>query len=428
MVRWSVVRPYNFSEYELTLHHHAVLPIKCTGKEIFPNMSIIPAQGRLVLSKPEYPFFNLSSGWYCARVTPRDERCPIDGCQVISSRAVHLSEPEEWTCSEGVNENGECVEGSALGLSLLVVGCVVGALVTGVTVAWGLLHLWPSLSQFFSTTHYSPVPLRTGAKASRGQKQVVLLVWTPQGPYGVQFMPIIAAFKTVLRTYGNCEVYDYLELSSLPEKHQLQLLSAPTTWLDSILANHSIKVIIVATEGAWEHQVEWSQVTPTPSKKGDLTSTPGNAHDQILFPYLLRRLHEQTDLAGDYSRVFHVRFSDVSPASVELTHVVSLKRYKIPEHLKSLATSVHGGGALTTFEDPKDDQLAELRAALSLHPNFRGHMDPKDDPQWLPLVENGHSTIPDVAINCVRVSEGSKSVTPSVDSSPVANGSVREIR
>lgn len=45
-VRWTVGEQYNFSSYDLTLHHHPSLRINCTGTAIYPNMSIIP-QNRL---------------------------------------------------------------------------------------------------------------------------------------------------------------------------------------------------------------------------------------------------------------------------------------------------------------------------------------------------------------------------------------------
>lgn len=65
----------------------------------------------------------------------------------------NISEPVGWKCDEeedSGNKNG-------LGPILLVVGCVVGAIVTGITVAWAILHTWPSLTQMFtSATHYSP--------------------------------------------------------------------------------------------------------------------------------------------------------------------------------------------------------------------------------------------------------------------------------
>lgn len=365
-VRWTVAAQYNFSSYDLTLHHHPSLRINCTGTAIYPNMSIIP-QNRLEVRQSQYTFHNLSSGWYCARVTPLDDRCPLDGCPVVSSPAQLLIEPTDWECKD---KDG-CDGSNGIGLTLLVVGCIVGAVVTGVTLAWAILHTWPSLTQVFnSATHYSPVPIRSSVNKSMGpRKQVVLLVWTPQGPHGAKFGPIMAAFKTLLRTYGHCEVYDYLELSSLPERQQLHLLASPSTWLDSILAQHSIKIIIVATEGAWQRQVEWKQ-SDADLHKGNvsLLSTPHNSLDQLLFPYILRRLHDQPDLAGDYSRLFHIRFSEVSSSAVELGNVVSWKRYKIPQHLRSLALSLHGGAATSAFEEPSEEQLKDLQAALSAHP------------------------------------------------------------
>ncbi|KAK8379485.1 hypothetical protein O3P69_019415 [Scylla paramamosain] len=370
-VRWTVGEQYNFSSYDLTLHHHPSLRINCTGTTIYPNMSIIP-QNRLRVTESLYTFYNLSRGWYCARVTPVDDRCPLDGCPVVSSPANLLIDPTDWEC-----ENKECGNKSGLGLTLLVVGCVVGAVVTGVTVAWAILHTWPSITQVFtSATQYSPVPIRSSLHKSGGlRKQVVLLVWTAQGPHGAKFAPIIAAFKTLLRTYGHCEVYDYLELSSLPERQQLHLLASPTTWLDSLLAQHSIKIIIVATEGAWQRQVEWKQQDSSMHKGSvSLLSTPHNTLDQLLFPYLLRRLHDQPDLAGDYSRLFHIRFSEVSHSAVELSNVVSWKRYKIPEHIRSLTVSLHGSTAASAFEEPSEDQLSDLQAALSAHPQHCSHV------------------------------------------------------
>ena len=65
---------------------------------------------------------------------------------------------------------------------------------------------------------------------------------------------------------------------------------------------------MVASEGAWQRQLEWKE-PDAGLQKGhvSLLSTPNNALDQLLLPYLLRRLHDQPDLAGDYSRLFHIR-------------------------------------------------------------------------------------------------------------------------
>ncbi|XP_045123809.1 uncharacterized protein LOC123511743 isoform X2 [Portunus trituberculatus] len=391
-VRWMVGEQFNFSSYDLTLHHHPSLHINCTGTAIFPNMSIIP-QNRLEVRQSVYTFHNLSSGWYCARVTPLDDRCPLDGCHVVSSPAQFLLEPADWKCEA----EEECDDKGGLGLTLLVVGCVVGAVVTGVTLAWAILYTWPSITQVFSSaTHYSPVPIRSSVHKGGGhRRQVVLLVWTPQDPHSAKFVSIITAFKTLLRTYGHCEVYDYLELSSLPERQQLHLLASPTTWLDSILAQHSIKIIMVASEGAWQRQLEWKQPDSGMQKASvSLLSTSHNALDQLLFPYLLRRLHDQPDLAGDYSRLFHVRFSEVSHSAVELSNLVSWKRFKIPEHIRSLAVSLHGGVAASAFEEPSEEQLRDLQAALSAHPQHCSHLTNGTTLPWPTAVTcNGNSAL-----------------------------------
>ncbi|KAG0716831.1 hypothetical protein GWK47_008712 [Chionoecetes opilio] len=321
-VRWTQSQAYNFKNYSISLHHHPSLRIKCTGHALYPNMSTIAVSGQhTLLKQPIYTFHNLKSGWYCARVTPYDDRCPLDGCPPLSSPPVQLTDPLLRSCQAGEGDGGACGGSGALGLILLVVGCVVGAVVTGITVAWGILRSWPSRTHMWnSATHYSSVPIRPALKtpALAARRQVVLLVWTSQGLHGPDFAPIIAAFKTLLRTYAHCEVYDYLDLASLPEKQQLHLLASPTTWLDSILAQHSIKVILVATEGAWQRQMEWQQCVAGPQK--DPQASPHQAHDTMLYPYLLRRLHDQPDLAEDYSRLFHVSY--VSPLSLPPPHTL----------------------------------------------------------------------------------------------------------
>ncbi|XP_068248622.1 uncharacterized protein [Palaemon carinicauda] len=353
-VKWTApTYPYNFSSYELQLWHHRSIPIKCRGEDVYTGpIMVIPDSGKISLTSTSFNFQNLSSGWYCARVTPVDPRCPPDGCEPRSSLARLLKESEDCCGDEEqVDKMGPLLAGAAAGVLLAgtILACVVARC---------------RASHNFFNVAYTKVT----AGVKLGDIQEVLLVWTAAGPDGAHLAPVMQALKKVLTSYGRCKVYDYLDLTSLPPPQREHLLSSPTSWLDSLLTQHRIKVLIVGTEGGRYRQLQWK------TSSGVTSEVVSNLQplDAQLFPYLLRRLQDKPDLATDYSRVFHVRFSDISTEGAELEGVVSWTRYHIPQHLRSLILALHGikeeeGSCL---EDPSPEILQTIHGALTNHPLY----------------------------------------------------------
>ncbi|XP_071514029.1 uncharacterized protein [Panulirus ornatus] len=352
LVTWRSNDKYRFSEFELHLWHNSNHSISCRGDNTtYGRITRIPPNGKLIIQSTKYIFFNLSSGWYCARVTPIDERCDSDSCPSLFSHAVRLNDP--------VVKN----DPPPLNIIPIVIGLAVAVLLAGIVCACCVLQMCPLCEGFKGP--YSLVSGSPGAELK--ESQVVLLVWTPYGPHGADFVPIIRAFKKILQSYCNCEVYDYLDLLSLPEEQRHHLLETPIAWIDTLLAKSNVKIVIIATDGAKLRQDEG--MGPFSQNHTD-EAEDRNPHDSLLFPYLLRCLQNKYDLASDYSRIFHVRFSDVSGSSTELQGIVSWTRFRLPEHLKNLTLSIHGKPESCSIDEPPTETLRDLRAALMAHPMY----------------------------------------------------------
>ncbi|XP_042238133.1 uncharacterized protein LOC121876794 isoform X2 [Homarus americanus] len=359
-VRWREDPKYNFSSYKIRLWYNASQSISCQGSGKGVNVKLIPSNDYEYVSREksglEHTFYNLSSGWYCARLFPLDDRCRLGECQSRSSPAKELTDP---------TKKGE--EPPTSNSTTLVVGVAVGVMLAGIIVACCVLRCYPRFGSIKMT--YSKVT----QQEILVENQPVLLVWTQYGPYGKEYQPVITAFKKVLQFYSHCKVYDYLDLLSLPEEHQHQLLVSPTAWVDNLLGDTSVKIIIVGTEGAKLRQDEGKRLDVSHDWTED-----GNSQDSVLFPFLLRRLQDKPYLSGDYSRIFHVRFSDVSDHTTELEGIVSWTRYRLPEHLKDLTVSLHGRRPEgCNIKEPTTEMLQDLTAALATHPLYKsqnGHI------------------------------------------------------
>lgn len=355
-VRWTAPSyPYNFSSYGLQLWHNENTSITCRGETIYKGpIVVIPKNEKIYLTSTNYTFTDLRKGWYCVRVTPIDDRCPPDGCQPRSSLAKQLLD----VVTDRPEKAPESITPGVLGAGVAI-------LLAGVLLACLVIRCRSSRGVF--GVSYTKVHI--GKKLNEGG--AVLLVWTKTGPYGEHLAPVVLAFKKTLVSYCKFKVYDYLDLMSLPSEHRQHLLASPAAWLDTILAQHSIKIIIVGSEGARQRQLE------------GMCGGGGGRHtnscerddplDVLLFPYLLRRLQDRPDLAGDYSRVFHVRFSDICSEKAELEGVVSWTRFRLPEHLRSLTLSLHGISeeAGCDLEEPPADLVAEMTTAMAGHPMHR---------------------------------------------------------
>lgn len=353
-VKWTApTYPYNFSTYELQLWHHGSIAIKCRGEDVYTGpIMVIPESGKISLASTSFNFHNLSSGWYCARVTPVDSRCPPDGCEPRSSLARLLKESDDC-CDD--DEDGEDI-------TPMLVGAAAGVLLAGTVLACVVAKCRASRN-FFNVTY-----TKVSSGGRLGDTQEVLLVWTAAGADGAHLSSVMQAFKKVLTSYGRCKVYDYLDLMSLPAQQQEHLLASPTSWLDALLTQHKIKIVVVGTEGGRYRQLQWR------SCSGGMSEVMSDLQplDAQLFPYLLRQLQDKPDLATDYSRVFHVRFSDLSAEGAELEGVVSWTRYLIPQHLRSLILALHGvkeeeGQCL---EEPSPEILQTIHGALINHPLY----------------------------------------------------------
>ncbi|XP_068247576.1 uncharacterized protein [Palaemon carinicauda] len=357
-VRWTAPPyPYNFSSYELQVWHHKNFSITCRGKSPHRgSIDMIPDSGKITLTTTSYSFNNLSSGWYCARVTPIDHRCPRDGCQPRSSLAKLLVAYED-------GDDVQREDGQTLIFSLI--GAAVGVITAGVCVACIVLRCRPS--QGVLHVAYSKV---NGVETLKGLQEV-LLVWTAAGVDGPYLAPVIHAFKKLLTSYSRCKVYDYMDLMSLPDSQREHLLQSPTSWLDWLLNQQHIKIIVVGSSGGRRRQLEWTLPQSV--------YTMSNVHqgltpqDVLLFPYLLRRLKDRPDLASNYSRLFHIRFSDIYDDSAELEGMVSWTRYRIPQHLRSLTLALHGVSGEdfgSCLEEPAAEIMVDLMTVLANHPGL----------------------------------------------------------
>ncbi|XP_045625971.2 uncharacterized protein [Procambarus clarkii] len=352
-VRWTEKQPYNFSHYKLELWYNRRHKITCVGNNIDNNITLIPRNKELIISSPDHTFHNLTSGYYCARVMPIDDRCDIDGCTPLSSHTRQLLDLEEAVEEE-----------SAPSVVPVVVGAAVVVMLAGIVVACCVLSRCQVIREFNIYTIVRQLP-------RLGDRQVkVLLVWTPYGPLGAEFVPVIAAFKKILKSYCRCQVYDYLDLPSLPDDHLQHLLTSPTSWIDTLLADPTVKIIVVGSEGAKLRQAE-GMLLPAEDPSSAALPEDADPHDSFLFPFLLRRLQDRPQLAGDYSRIFHVRFSVVSDKTAELDGIVSLTRYRLPEHLRSLTLSLHGRPEGCHIDEPSPEMLRDLNRALAAHPLSR---------------------------------------------------------
>nr|XP_045625971.1 uncharacterized protein LOC123775122 isoform X2 [Procambarus clarkii] len=352
-VRWTEKQPYNFSHYKLELWYNRRHKITCVGNNIDNNITLIPRNKELIISSPDHTFHNLTSGYYCARVMPIDDRCDIDGCTPLSSHTRQLLDLEEAVEEE-----------SAPSVVPVVVGAAVVVMLAGIVVACCVLSRCQVIREFNIYTIVRQLP-------RLGDRQVkVLLVWTPYGPLGAEFVPVIAAFKKILKSYCRCQVYDYLDLPSLPDDHLQHLLTSPTSWIDTLLADPTVKIIVVGSEGAKLRQAE-GMLLPAEDPSSAVLPEDADPHDSFLFPFLLRRLQDRPQLAGDYSRIFHVRFSVVSDKTAELDGIVSFTRYRLPEHLRSLTLSLHGRPEGCHIDEPSPEMLRDLNRALAAHPLSR---------------------------------------------------------
>ncbi|KAK4327320.1 hypothetical protein Pmani_002193 [Petrolisthes manimaculis] len=366
-VRWNNMPLYDFTKYKLELWHGNISSLSCVDENPHSVNVCTQDEEELFVYKSYYKFVNLTVGWYCVQITPFDDRCPLDGCVPLSSPTIQLTNASLPDCHQSNN----CDTWPTSVVVVVVLAGVVGVIVLGVTLACCVIRCRPALGGGHSVG-YARVPLMSVRKVLRKQ-QKVLVVWSPCGKYGEYFGPVVTAFKRILQSYAHCQVYDYLDMLSLPDNERRHLLAYPIAWIDSLLLRPDVKVIIVATAGARQRQAENLLATPPATKHCLTHSIP--PLDPMLFPYILRRLQDTPNLAMDYSRVFHVRFSDVSDIRAELDGIVSWTRYRLPQHLPALAYSLQGGRYLggSKFEEPTPEVLCELHKALTNHPEYQPH-------------------------------------------------------
>ncbi|XP_064118252.1 uncharacterized protein LOC135223605 isoform X2 [Macrobrachium nipponense] len=405
-VQWTAPPyPYNFSRYELQVWHHKNFSITCRGKSPHGgSIDMIPDRGKITLATTSYSFSNLSSGWYCARVTPIDHRCPRDGCQTRSSLAKLLAAFED----DGVDDQEEYQEL----LVLCLVGAGVAVITAGASLACVIVRCRPSHGVLHVV--YSKV---NGVETLKGVQEV-LLVWTAAGIDGPHLAPVIHAFKKLLISYSRCKVYDYLDLMSLPDAQREHFLQSPTSWLDWVLNQQHIKIVVVGSNGGRRRQLEWvhsQRMCASPDLSQGLMP-----QDVVLFPYLLRQLQDRPDLATDYSRLFHVRFSDIYDDSAELEGMVSWARYRIPQHMRALTLALHevsDDDFGSCFEEPSAEVMVELMTVLAAHPGLVVTNNPHYGMMQHPTGDNQFYSLPSHSTKVKNTRSGSVSDFQTLESS-----------
>ncbi|XP_076063922.1 uncharacterized protein LOC143038520 isoform X2 [Oratosquilla oratoria] len=354
-IRWTAPEhPFNFSTYGLQLWYQHNVSINCQDNSLDLRINIIP-ENKIILHQTHYTFTNLSIGWYCARVTPMDDRCPLDGCEPRSSIAKKLIDIDEMV--------PEPEDSSTISPTLI------GFLVTGIVLAIALACYLQRRKTTREPFHNSYSRVFKGNLLS--DIQLVLLVWTRVGPGGEHLDPIMKAFREILTSYAHCKVYDYLDISSLPEDQQYQLFLNNTAWVDHILSHHNIKIILVGTEGARRSQVLSTSLCRASERlvqNDELASV--DPLDITLFPYILRQLQDRPGLSSNYSRIFHVRFADITGEEGELDGVVTWARYKMPQHIRQLTLHLHGltEEMAVSFSEPSAEMIRNLSEALAAYP------------------------------------------------------------
>ncbi|CAL4172845.1 unnamed protein product, partial [Meganyctiphanes norvegica] len=354
--RWEAPHfPYNFSQYRIHLWYSKKSKISCIGvSNPKTEVEVFPKVDNEAIRDTYKKFTNMSSGWYCARVTPIDSRCGPSGCNPLASPPIFLSESSNRTIpavsdEPPVNWLGP---GVAIFCSALLLVLFIGFIVYRRKVA----------QQNFGLTYKK---VTGGSQLS--EIQMCVIVWTRAAPDGSLISPVVEAFKTILANYSKCKVLDYLDLLSLPTAQRQQLLANPTAWVDYILSQQNIKIILVASGGAHRRQMSSSTPEQVSEKLNGLFDEQLEPMDNTLFTYFLRRLRDRPDIADDYSRVFHIRFPAVCSEENELQGVVTWTRYRIPEHFKPLTLKLHGisDDSGEQFPEPSNESLSGLYTALA---------------------------------------------------------------
>ncbi|CAL4059876.1 unnamed protein product, partial [Meganyctiphanes norvegica] len=327
-VTWHLAEDsHNFTIFGLQLWHHKNNTINCYGENAFgQQVEVIPKKGNIVLKKSSYRFRNLSHGWYCARLTPIDDRCGNLGCQPLAS-PVMFFESETTHIGEVINQSSWQFDPLVLVVPFLVAVVLVTALFRR--------RLYKQINLHKGSTYFKVV--------SEGSfVQQVLVLWTQAGPDGTVLEPMVRSFKILLQQEANCQVLDYLDLTSLPAESQRQLLANPVHWIDTILNNKTIKIVIIAGKGV---QLHLKHSSPTCNDNVSLQGhnehsataySDANSLDRLLFPYILRKLKDLPELSYDYNRVFHIRFPSICDEECEVDGVVTWARYLIPQHFNGL--------------------------------------------------------------------------------------------
>ncbi|RXG59598.1 hypothetical protein Avbf_09397 [Armadillidium vulgare] len=287
--------PFNFTSWSLTLWYVRDSQVRCEGRESEKRVIQAIDPDDEILKRTSHTFNNLSVGFYCARLSPIDERCPEDGCTPRSSRTVHLSGPPITVKKV-----------SSMSVWVVVVLVVVG-IVVGVTFAVFCYSFYRS--SFKPNVSYASV-------SPRDQYQMdpicVLVIWTRlNGDPTSQFENVVTAFKNLLRTYAKCKVIDYLDYTSMEWKERQHLMTNPTEWLHKHLQDTKQKIILIGSEGTAYHchKVDNNGVSNgVKIKEEQPTSSQKDSLDRLLFPFVQRYLKESKDLASNYGRIFYIRY------------------------------------------------------------------------------------------------------------------------
>ncbi|KAF2358914.1 hypothetical protein FHG87_010325 [Trinorchestia longiramus] len=346
-VRWTQPQyPQNFSRYSLQLWYQADRPLNCSGYHTDSgDMMQVQPTPSLPLDEPMGVFEALSPGWYCARVTPLDPRCPRDGCAIRASHAVLLDDPSAPLSSSTTVEYPLVEMNPQATFVAAIIGATIFVVLVTALVAF-LRFKWVERARMSTA---GPIYHKVSqVQNPPSERPCLLLVWTKRADSKGRHAVAVTALRRLLSTHF--VVWDYLDLLSLPPLERDKVLENPAGWLYTAVHNPRVKVVLVSSVGAeqWCGVVQegcHAEATVTPDTD---VATP---LDVQLFPYLLQLLLHDPLLVADYSKIFVVRFARASLTDTESTDggcegvlggLVQGLRYSLPSHLALLSSALLG--------------------------------------------------------------------------------------
>ncbi|GFG31861.1 hypothetical protein Cfor_02667 [Coptotermes formosanus] len=210
-------------------------------------------------------------------------------------------------------------------------------------IVYGGWHVRSTLRQLLHTDEQDPPAqwqsIHQQWARSPGACQILLLYSRDCS----EFCDVIQAFSQLLKSFGNMKVLDPME------QNQMEKVSENISgWLAQHLRNPDVKVVIVVSEGAKLRQ----------------RALLNNQIVRITYPHFLdpvytqalQQMHEDPSLGSNYTRIFPVRFEDLTQSEESLSLIVPLKCYILQKHLGKLIVELRG------FNTPTGPDLEDIRS------------------------------------------------------------------